>query len=155
LTERVLARSVGASAAGVIVESYLATRGSELEDVFDIFGTVTLSRTASREQLSILYETARIVASKADLHAILDKILEHLQQQFKFDICVIRTLDKEKMCLAVRGHKGMSSRHLDESDRQLNQETYAGTAFLTNSAVVVNDTDDMENRFCPRRPPGK
>ena len=142
-TERVLAGSVGAAAAGVIVDSYLVARGSELEDVFNIFGTVTLSRTASREQLSILYETARIVAGKADQQTILDKILEHLQQQLKFDICIIRTLDEERMCLVVRSHIGMSSRHLDESDRQLDHETYAGTTFLTNSVVVVNDTDVM------------
>ncbi|MBI2355066.1 MAG: SpoIIE family protein phosphatase [Deltaproteobacteria bacterium] len=143
-TERALAGSVGAAAAGVIVDSYLTARGSELEDVFDIFGTVTLSRTASREQLSVLYEAARIVAGKADLQAILDNILKHLQQQFKFDICVIRILDEEKMCLTVRSQKGMSSKHLDESDRELNHETYAGACFLANSVVEVNDTDVMD-----------
>jgi len=144
-TERILARSVGATAAGVIVDSYLSARGSELEDVFDIFGTVSLNRAASREQLSILYETSRIVASKADLQTILDRILDHLQQQFKFDVCVIRTLDEEKMCLAVRSHIGMSPKHLEESSyRQLDQETYAGAAFLNNSVVVINDTDSME-----------
>jgi serine phosphatase RsbU (regulator of sigma subunit)/Na+/proline symporter len=143
-TERALARSVGAAAAGVIVDSYLAARGSELEDVFDIFGTVTLSRSASKEQLSVLYETARIVAGKADLQAILEKILEHLQQQFKFDICVVRTLDENSEALTIVSHRGMSSRHLKEWDRALNLETYAGTAFLTNSVVVVNDTDFMD-----------
>ena len=143
-TERVLAGSVGAASAGIIVESYLEARGSELEDVFDIFGTVTLSRTASREQLGVLYEAARVVAGKADLQAILDSILEHLQQQFKFDLCIIRILDEEKTCLTVRSQKGMSSRHLDESDRKLDMETYSGAAFLTNSVVVVNDADVME-----------
>lgn len=143
-TEKVLAGSVGAASAGVIIDSYLAAKGSELEDVFDIFGTVSLSRTASREQLSVLYESARIVASKADLQTMLDKILELLQQQFKFDICVIRILDEENMCLIVRSQKGMSSRHLDESDRELNMETYSGSAFLTNSAAVVNDSEVMD-----------
>ncbi|MCM2358233.1 MAG: SpoIIE family protein phosphatase, partial [Geobacteraceae bacterium] len=143
-TERVLAGSVGAASAGIIVESYLEARGSEMEDVFDIFGTVTLSRTASREQLGVLYEAARVVASKADLQAILDNILELFQQQFKFDLCAIRILDEEKMRLTVRSQKGMSSKHLDESDRELNMETYAGAVFLTGSAVVVNDTDVMD-----------
>lgn len=143
-TERVLAGSVGAASAGIIVHTYLDTRGSELEDVFDIFGTVTISRTASREQLSVLYEAAKVVASKADLQDILDKILDNLQQQFKFDICVIRILDTEKKCLTVRSQKGMSSRHLEESDRELDMETYSGCAFLTNSVVVINDTESME-----------
>lgn len=66
---------------------------------------------------------AKIVASKADLQDILDKILDNLQQQFKFDICVIRILDPEKKCLTVRSQKGMSSRHLEESDRELDMET--------------------------------
>jgi Na+/proline symporter/serine phosphatase RsbU (regulator of sigma subunit) len=140
-TERVLAGSVGAAAAGTILDSYLAARGSELEDVFDIFGTVTLSRTSSREQLSVLYEAARIVAGKADLQAILDSILEQLQAQFKFDLCVIRILDEEQRCLTVRARKGTISDHLDELDRRLDAETYAGTAFLTSSLVVANDTD--------------
>lgn len=149
-TERILAGSVGATSAGVIVYSYLEARGSELEDVFDIFGTVTLSRTASREQLGVLYDAARVVAGKADLQAILDSILENLKQQFKFDICVIRILDEEKMCLTVRSQKGMSSRHLDESDRELNMETYSGSAFLTNSVMVVNDADIMDKPVSAR-----
>jgi serine phosphatase RsbU (regulator of sigma subunit) len=143
-TERVLAGSVGAAAAGVIVDSYLAARGSELEDVFDIFGTVTISRAASREQLSVLYEAARAVSGKADPQAILDSILENLQQQFKFDMCVIRIMDEGKKLLTVRSHKGMSSKHLDESDREPNMETYSGAAFLTNATVVVNDADVMD-----------
>jgi len=149
-TEKVLAGSVGAASAGIIVDSYLAARGSELEDVFDLFGTVTLSRTASREQLGVLYEAARVVAGKSDLKTILDNILELLQQQFKFDMCVIRILDEETKVLTVQGQKGMSSDHLDESDRELSLETYAGTAYLTNSAVVVNDTDFMDKPVSAR-----
>lgn len=149
-TERVLAASVGAASAGIIVDSYFLARGSELEDVFDIFGTVTLSRTASREQLSVLYESARIVAGRADLQVILDSILNHLQQQFKFDMCVIRILDEEKKRLVVRSQKGMSSGYLDESEREPNMETYAGAAFLTNSVMVVNDTDVMDKPLSVR-----
>ncbi|MGB9081576.1 MAG: GAF domain-containing protein, partial [Desulfuromonadaceae bacterium] len=149
-TERVLAGSVGAASAGIIVESYMAARGSELEDVFDIFGTVSLSRTTSREQLSVLYEAARIVAGKADLQSILDNILKLLQEQFKFETCIIRLLDKDQTCLSVRGHVGMSFKHFDESVRELNMETYAGEAFLTNAVVVVNDTDIMDKSLSAR-----
>lgn len=149
-TEKVLAGSVGAASAGIIVDSYLAARGSELEDVFDLFGTVTLSRTASREQLGVLYEAARVVAGRSDLEIILDSILELLQQQFKFDTCLIRILDEETQILAVRSQKGMSSNHLNEADRELSLETYAGAAFLTNSAVVVNDTDVMDKPISSR-----
>lgn len=149
-TERVLAGSVGAAAAGIIVDSYLEARGSGMEDVFDIFGTVTLSRTASREQLGVLYEAAKIVASGADLKTIQDNILKLLQEQFKFETCIIRILDEDQRCLTVRGHRGMSFHHFDESVRELNMETYAGEAFLTNSTVVVNDADVMKKPISAR-----
>lgn len=149
-TERVLAGHIGAVPAGIIVDSYLSAKGSGMEDVFDIFASVTLSRTASREQLSVLYEAARMVSSGSDLQTVQDNILELLRQQFKFDLCVIRILDEKMTCLTVRSQKGMSSEHLDESDRELNLETYAGEAFLTNSVMVVNDTDFMEKPLSAR-----
>ncbi len=143
-TERTLAGSVGAAPARIIIDNYLATRGSRMEDVFDIFGSVTLSRTSSREQLGVLYEAARVVASGADIQTILDNILDFLRQQFKFDLCVIRILDEDEMVLKVRSQKGMSTEHLGESERELTMDTAIGTAFLTNSVVVVNDSDFME-----------
>jgi phosphoserine phosphatase RsbU/P len=149
-TERTLAGSVGAAPARIIIENYLETRGSRMEDVFDIFGTVTISRTASREQLSVLYEAARVAASGSDIQTILDDILELLQQQFKFDLSVIRILDQEKMILTVRSQKGMSSEHFGESERNLDMDTYIGTTFLTNSVSIVNDTDFLDKPVAAR-----
>jgi Na+/proline symporter/serine phosphatase RsbU (regulator of sigma subunit) len=143
-TERTLAGSVGAAPARIIIENYLSARGSKMEDVFDIFGSVTISRTASREQLGVLYESARVVAGGGGLQSIFDNILELLHQQFKFDLCVIRILDEERMVLTVRSHKGMSSEHLGQSERMLTTDTYIGESFLTNSVEVVNDTDFMD-----------
>jgi Na+/proline symporter len=143
-TERTLAGSVGAAPARIIIDNYLATRGSKMEDVFDIFGSVTISRKASREQLGVLYEAAGVVASGVDFQAILDNILDLLSHQFKFDLCVIRLLDEEKMVLTVRSQIGMTSEHLGESERDLTMDTYIGEAFLTNSVKVVNDSDFMD-----------
>ncbi|RMF46591.1 MAG: GAF domain-containing protein [Deltaproteobacteria bacterium] len=145
-TERTLAGSVGAAAASIIVENYLSTRGSRMEKVFDIFGSVTLSRTSSREQLSVLYEAARVVASGAPLQTIFDNILELLIQQFKFDLVVIRLLDQDSMTLTVRSQKGMSSEHFGHSARKLTMETTIGEVFLTNQAIVVNDTDELKDK---------
>lgn len=143
-TERTLAGSVGAAPARIIIENYLSARGSKMEDVFDIFGSVTLSRTSSREQLGVLYEAARIVSSGDDLDTILDQILELLMSQFKFDLCVIRILDEDKNTLVVRCQKGMTSEHLGESERNITRDTYIGEAFLTNSVVKANDTDFLD-----------
>jgi serine phosphatase RsbU (regulator of sigma subunit) len=146
-TERTLAGSVGAAPARIIIENYLATRGSRMEDVFDIFGSVNLSRTASREQLGVLYEAARLVAGGADLQEVFDEILDLLRQQFKFDLCVIRILDEGRRTLVVRSQKGMSSEHLGASERNLTMDSYIGATFLTNSPTVVNDTDFMDKPF--------
>ncbi|PLX75855.1 MAG: stage II sporulation protein E [Desulfuromonas sp.] len=142
-TELTLAGSVGSAPARIIIENYLSARGSHMEDVFDIFGSVSISRSASREQLSVLYETARTIASGNDLKSILDEILEIFTDQFKFDLCVIRILDEERQTLTVRSQRGMSSKHFGESERNLSMDTFIGETFLTNQVSVVNDTDFM------------
>jgi len=143
-TERTLAGYVGAAPARIILENYLSTRGSKMEDVFDIFGSVTISHASSREQLSVLYDAAQIVASGAELKEILDNILGLLSSQFKFDLCVIRFLEKETMTLVVKSQQGMSSVHFGQSERNLNMDTYIGQAFLSNVTAVVNDTDFLD-----------
>ena len=142
-TQRTLAGSVGAAPARIIIENYLVTRGSKMEDVFDIFGSVNLSRTSSREQLGVLYESARVVASGAKLQRIMDDILDLMVQQFKLDLCVIRMHDPSTDNLVVHSQRGMSSEHLGRSERELTMETYIGQTFLSNEPVVVNDTDFM------------
>ncbi len=143
-TERTLAGYVGAAPARIILENYLSTRGSKMEDVFDIFGSVTISHAASREQLSVLYEASQIVSRGTDLQKTLDDILGLLAQQFKFDLCVIRFLDEENMTLVVKSQRGMSSEHFGQSERNLNMDTYIGQAFLSNVTSVINDTDFLD-----------
>ncbi|MFK5925658.1 MAG: SpoIIE family protein phosphatase [Desulfuromusa sp.] len=143
-TERTLAGHVGTAPAHIILENYLAARGSEMEDVFDIFGTVTINHASSREQLSVLYDAAQIVSSEGDFQKTLDNILELLAQQFKFDLCVIRFLEPESMTLIVKSLVGTSSEYFGQFERNLNTETYIGQAFLSNVTTVVNDTDLIE-----------
>lgn len=143
-TERTLAGYVGAAPARIILENYLSTRGSKMEDVFDIFGSVTISHAASREQLSVLYDAAQIVASGAELQVVLDNILSLLAAQFKFDLCVIRFLEKDNMTLVVKSQRGMSSVHFGQSERNLNMDTYIGQAFLSSVTAVVNDTEFLD-----------
>lgn len=143
-TEKKLSGSVGAAPARIIVENYLEARGSEMEDVFDLFGSVTISRDASREQLEILHDAARIVGSGADLQTIFDHILELLQEQFRFDLCVIRMLDSERQSLTVSSQVGMSSQHFGDSERKLDETTYIGEAYLRNNVIIVNDTDLLD-----------
>jgi len=142
-TERTLAGSVGTAPARIIIDNYLAARGSHMEDVFDVFGSVNISRTASREQLGVLYEAARVASGGADMQAVLDEILKIFTNQFRFDLCVIRILDPDRQVLSVRSQRGMSSAHFGDSDRELSRDTFVGEAFLTNHMIVVNDTDTI------------
>lgn len=142
-TELTLAGSVGTAPARIIIENYLAARGSRMEDVFDVFGSVNISRTASREQLSVLYEAARVASSGADLQTLLDDILKIFTDQFRFDLCVIRILDPERQKLVVRSQRGQSVSQGFGTDRDLAMDTFIGEAFLTNHMIVVNDTDTI------------
>lgn len=143
-TELTLAGSVGAAPARIIIENYLSARGSRMEDVFDIFGSVTISRSASREQLGVLYEAAQAAASSADLQTVLDEILKIFTDQFRFDLCVIRILDASRQTLVVRSQRGMSSEHFGNSEREPSMDTFIGEAFLTNRIVAVNDCDTID-----------
>ncbi len=142
-TELTLAASVGAAPARIIIDNYLSARGSRMESVFDVFGSVTISRTASREQLSVLYDAAHAVASGGTMQEIFDEILKIFTDQFRFDLCVIRILDEDRQTLTVRSHRGMSSEHYGASERNLTTDTFIGETFLTNSVTVVNDTDNI------------
>lgn len=142
-TELTLAGSVGTAPARIIIENYLTARGSRMEDVFDVLGSVNISRTASREQLGVLYEAARVASSSSNLQTVLDEILKIFTDQFRFDLSVIRILDKDRQTLTVRSQRGMSSSHFGDSDRELTTETFIGEAFLTNHMIVVNDTDTI------------
>ncbi len=143
-TEKTLAGYVGAAPARIIIENYLAARGSEMEDVFDIFGTVTISGAASREHLSVLYDVSQIVSSSDHFQKKLDRILDLLAQQFKFDLCVIRFIEQKSKTLLVKSLVGETLKHFGQSERNLNTETYIGQAFLTNTTTIVNDTDELE-----------
>jgi Na+/proline symporter len=142
-TELTLAGSVGTAPARIIIENYLSARGSHMEDVFDVLGSVNISRTASREQLGVLYEAARVVSSGAPLKTMLDEILKIFIDQFRFDLCVIRILDPDQKTLTVRSQSGMSSSHFATSERTLTMDTFIGEAFLTNHIIVVNDCDTI------------
>jgi len=142
-TELTLAGSVGTAPARIILDNYLAARGSLMEDVFDVLGSVNISRTATREQLSVLYEAARVVSSGASLQTVLDEILKIFTDQFRFDLCVIRILDPERRILTVRSQRGMSSLHFGNSERELTMDTFIGEAFLTNHIIFVNDCDTI------------
>ncbi|AJE03760.1 sodium:solute symporter family transporter [Geobacter pickeringii] len=138
-TEKTLAGSVGAAAAGAIVESYLSDLGSRMEPVYDIFSTVQASLAESREALYVRLRASEIMNRTLDLQIIMDDLLNLVLKEFKLDLAVIRLIDENGM-LRVRSFSGKGIAGITGRDWEPESETYIGDAFLANRVQFVNDT---------------
>ncbi len=129
-TEMTLAGSVGTAPARIIIENYLAARGSRMEDVFDVFGSVNISRAASREQFSVLYEAARVASSGAESADCTRRYPQDLHRPIPLRLCVIRILDPERQKLGRAQPKAACPlSHAFEADRELTMDTFIGDVF--------------------------
>ncbi len=137
--EKTLAGSVGAAAAGAIVESYLTDIGSKMEYVYDVFSTVRTSLDQSREALYVRLRASEIMNRTLDLRIIMEDLLELLQREFKFDLVVIRLINSDNV-LTVHCFRGSESRSITESNWLPEIDTYIGEAFLSRATQFVNDT---------------
>ena len=140
--EKSLAASVGAAAAGAIVESYLSDIGSRMEPVYDIFSTVRSSLAESREALYVRLRASEIMSRTTDLQIIMDDLLSLLISEFKFDLTIIRLINKEGV-LTVQSHRGSESKGITESNWLPEIDTYIGEAFLSNKPQFLNDTGNI------------
>jgi len=138
-TEKTLAGSVGAAAAGAIVESYLSDQGSRMEPVYDIFSTVQASLAESREALYVRLKASELMNRTLDLQIIMDDLLALILKEFKLDLAVIRLIDDHGI-LRVRSYRGKGIAGIIGKDWEPESETYIGEAFLANRIQFVNDT---------------
>jgi hypothetical protein len=111
--ERTIAGSIGPAAARVIVEGYLSSLGSRMENVFDLFGRISSSLEESEQQLkrrvaelSVLYEAARRLASSLYIPDLLEGVLGVLREQLGVEKCAVRLLDEDGF-LHVKGSRGL------------------------------------------------
>lgn len=140
--ERTLAGSVGAAAAGAIVESYLSDIGSRMESVYDVFSSVRASLDESREALSVRLRASEIINRTLDLQIIMDDLLELLIREFKFDMGIIRIINDQGV-LAICSFVGGESKIMAQRDITPEIDTYIGDAFLSNKPKFVNDTANI------------
>ncbi len=140
--ERTLAGSVGAAAAGAIIESHLSDLGSRMESVYDVFSTVRSSLAESKENLSVRLRASEIMNRTLDLKIIMDDLLDLIRREFKFDLIIIRLLDEQGI-LTVRSHQSTEAISLTPKDLVPDGTTYAGECFLSHRVQVVNDTRNM------------
>jgi PAS domain S-box-containing protein len=150
--ERTIAGSVGPAAARVIVEGYLSSLGSRMEDVFDIFGRISSSLEESKQQLkrrvaelSVLYEAARRLASSLYIPDLLEGVLGVLEEQLGVEKCAVRLLDEHGL-LHLRGARGLSP-EARELVGKPDPESLLGQCLLTPQVISVADSSTVADRL--------
>jgi sigma-B regulation protein RsbU (phosphoserine phosphatase) len=137
--EKTLAGSVGAAAAGAIVDSFLSGQGSKLEPVYDILSTVRTSLDESREALYVRLRASEIMNRTLDLKIIMDDLLSLLLKEFKLDFGIISIVNNYKE-LVARTSRGTASPTLGNSTWPNELDSYINEAMLANKPQFVNDT---------------
>ena len=147
--EKSIAGSVGSSAARIICDNYMKALGSEMENVFDIFGRISLSLEASQDELqqrirelSVLYEASRMVASSLNLEQVLGAILDLLVTKFNVDNCSVRLLESDGM-LRIKAQRGLKPEFIQTTERRPSMDCYSGECFLTGKTIHISDTDKI------------
>lgn len=138
-TEKSLAGSVGAAAAGAIVDSFLSDIGSRMESVYDIFSTVRTSLDQSRESLFVRLKASEIINRTLDLQIIMDDLLTLLLKEFKLDAAIIQLRD-ENGSGSVKSYQGSNRRPINDQHWFMESRPYCKLALADRRAHFVNDT---------------
>ena len=150
--ERTIAGSIGPAAAQVIMDGYLSSVGSRMEEVFDLFGRVTSSLEESQEQLkrrvaelSVLYEAARKLTSSLYMPELMEGVLDLLVERLGVERCAIRLLDDDGY-LRIK-----SFRHLSplagEVGIKPDMRPLLGQCLLTPQVISVADSSIVWDRL--------
>ena len=137
-TEKTLAGSVGAAAAGAIVDSFLSDMGSRMESVYDIFSTVRTSLDQSREALFVRLKASEIINRTLDLQIIMDDLLNLLLKEFKLDVGIIQ-LRAEDGTLSVKSYQGSNRHPINKNHWFMEGRPYYDMALMDRKAHIIND----------------
>lgn len=140
--EKTLAGSVGAAAAGAIVESFLTDMGSRMESVYDIFSSVRTSLDQSREALYVRLKASEIINRTLDLQIIMDDLLNLLLKEFKLDVAIIQ-LRNYNNDLDVKSYQGSNRRPINQSHWFIENAPYWDMAMTDRKPHFVNDTSQI------------
>ena len=141
-TEKTLAGSVGAAAAGAIVDSFLSDMGSRMESVYDIFSNVKTSLDQSREALFVRLKASEIINRTLDLQIIMDDLLNLLLKEFRLDAAIIQ-LRAEDGGLTIRSYQGGNRRPIKHDHWFMESRPYCDMALVDRKAHFVNDTTQI------------
>lgn len=142
--ERTLAGSVGAAAAGAIMDSYLSDMGSRMESVYDIFSTVRASLSQSREALYVRLKASEIINRTLDLQTIMDELLQLLLKEFRLDCALIQLRKNSDHPLQVQSYQGGNRRPIGPGHWYLESEAYVTMAMVDQKAHFSNDISQLK-----------
>jgi signal transduction histidine kinase len=104
---------LGATAANEVVERYLAVKGTRMEEVFDVFGEVSLSLEESRteverrvRELSVLYEASKRIAETLDEKEAVGAVLDLLESDFGLRCQGVLFYDGEQLTMGPTRGEG-------------------------------------------------
>jgi len=147
--ERLIGGSVGPAAARVVVDGYLASRGSRLDGVFDLVGEVSHSLEESREalkqrlnELSILNEAAQHSTSSLSLPQILESILRLLHHKIGVIQSSIRLLDEDGV-LRLESYLGSTILPRLELALTPDMSTLVGQCSLSRNLISIPDVSQL------------
>lgn len=143
--ERTLAGSVGAAAAGAIMDSYLSDMGSRMESVYDIFSTVRASLDQSREALYVRLKASEIINRTLDLQTIMDELLQLLLKEFKLDVALIQIRSSSDEPLTVQSYQGTDRRPITPEHWHQENDPYIKMAMIDQETHFVNDIKNLED----------
>lgn len=136
-TEKTLAGSVGAAAAGAIVDSFLSDMGSRMESVYDIYSTVRTSLDQSQESLYVRLKASEIINRTLDLQIIMDDLLNLLLKEFKLDVAIIQL--KKDNALSVSSYQGTHRRPIGNNHWFVESNPYLDMAYRDGKPHFTND----------------
>jgi len=142
--ERTLAASVGAAAAGAIMDSYLSDMGSRMESVYDIFSTVRASLDQSREALYVRLKASEIINRTLDLQTIMDELLQLLLKEFRLDVALIQIRTSSDVPLSVQSYQGCDRRPINPEHWYLESDPYIKMAMIDQTTHFVNDIKNLQ-----------
>ncbi len=143
--ERTLAGSVGAAAAGAIMDSYLSDMGSRMESVYDIFSTVRASLDQSREALYVRLKASEIINRTLDLQTIMDELLQLLLKEFRLDAALIQIRSSSDEPLTVQSYQGTDRRPITPEHWHQENDPYIKMAMIDQETHFVNDIKNLED----------
>lgn len=95
------------------------------------------------KELSVFFDASRKVSSSLSLAEVQSSILDFFMIEFGIDTGSIRMLDDDGF-LRIKSSRGLPEEYVRLDQRKPSLDSFAGECFLTNTVIIVEDTDKVQ-----------